>query len=606
MKFFLGTHHPHWLKRIDVPLFISRRRLVEFKKLPVALGPWALDSGGFSELTIHGKWTITPQQFVEEVHRFAGEVGNLEFVACQDWMCEPQIREGGTGPGGTQIKGTGLSVKEHQRRTVRNVLDLMELDPDIPWMPVLQGWEIHEYYEHLDMYDEAKIDLTSFHALGIGSVCRRGHTDEVEKMMIDLHRAGLKLHGFGFKVKGLRKVGDRLASADSMAWSYQARRREPLPECVERAEQGLERGHKNCANCMRYAMKWRTRVLESMNGNGGIQPVAKKKKNLPAKTEPIEPEIVGREEEVLLRADELVHSIGENYYELGQTLYEIEAGEYYTRKGYASFQEFCEIQLGFARTKAKNCIRMWEVLDQRLGIPWETESKSVLQLRGIPWTNIRVVMPIIAPRGKPVLGKREAKKWLLEAKKRPRTELQELVRQQKGKDKGNEPDSPERTARGNEVVDAEPEAALAVAAATETPFVEDIPQEIDDAEVCVDDPGTLGLEEVDHEDVDTGEFVRMMRITFMLTREEYAHVLAAMQRMAQITGISHPGKVLDLMAAEINETLADTEAGGAAHRLDWYVKQLERIFDVEIEVEVPPRSKLRTMSRVEIPEPTST
>lgn len=571
------------------------------------MGRWALDSGGFSELTIHGEWTVTPEQFVEEVHRFAGEIGDPDFVVCQDWMCEPQIREGAA-----NFKGTGLSVKEHQRRTVQNILDLMDLDSDVPWMPVLQGWEIHEYYEHLDMYDAAGIDLHDFPALGIGSVCRRGHTDEVEEMMTDLSRADLKLHGFGLKVKGLRRVAERLASADSMAWSYQARRRETLPECVEEAKQKAEErhqqglppskrnGHKNCANCIRYAMKWRKRVLESMNGNGngGSQPVAKKKKEETAlaKTEPLEPEIVGREEEVLLRADELVHSIGENYYELGQTLYEIEAGEYYTRKGFASFEEFVEIRLGFKRTKAKNCIRMWEVLDQRLGIPWESEGKNTLQLRGIPWTNIRVVMPVIAPRGKPVLGKREAKKWLLEAKKRPRSELQELVRQQKGKDKGSEPDSPERTARGNEVVEADPAPALAAAAGTETPFVEDIPEALDD-ELCADNPEALGLEEVTHEDPDTGEFVRLMRVTYMLTRDEYSHVKAAMERMAQITGIEHPGKLLDLMAAEVNETLADAETG-AAHRLDWYTKNLERIFDVEIEVTVPPNSKLRTMSRV--------
>jgi hypothetical protein len=37
-----------------------------------------------------------------------------------------------------------------------------------------------------------------------------------------------------------------------MAWSYTARRQPPLPGCV---------GHINCANCPRYAYRWRQAVL---------------------------------------------------------------------------------------------------------------------------------------------------------------------------------------------------------------------------------------------------------------------------------------------------------------------------------------------------------
>ena len=48
--------------------------------------------------------------------------------------------------------------------------------------------------------------------------------------------------------------GHALASADSLAWSYDARRRPPLPGHT----------HKNCANCQPYALTWRTRVLNSL------------------------------------------------------------------------------------------------------------------------------------------------------------------------------------------------------------------------------------------------------------------------------------------------------------------------------------------------------
>lgn len=67
--FFLGTHHPNWLRKTDVPLFVSRRRLAGRTRLPRARGVWALDSGGFQELNLHGRWTVTPAHYVAEVRR---------------------------------------------------------------------------------------------------------------------------------------------------------------------------------------------------------------------------------------------------------------------------------------------------------------------------------------------------------------------------------------------------------------------------------------------------------------------------------------------------------------------------------------------------------
>ncbi|MGW4241176.1 deazapurine DNA modification protein DpdA family protein [Nocardia sp. NPDC004722] len=46
MKFYLGTHQPHWLALTDVPLFISDVRLRDRKTFPRARGEWGLDSGG--------------------------------------------------------------------------------------------------------------------------------------------------------------------------------------------------------------------------------------------------------------------------------------------------------------------------------------------------------------------------------------------------------------------------------------------------------------------------------------------------------------------------------------------------------------------------------
>jgi hypothetical protein len=222
MQFFLGTPEPAWLKRTDVPLFVSHNRLRRRKTLPRARGAWALDSGGFTQLSMHGQWTIPPQDYVQAVRRYADEIGRLQWAALQDWMCEPVVIHGGTF-NGMRFKGTGLSVQEHQRRTVANYLELRSIAPELPFIPVLQGWERDEYLRCVEMYFAAGVDLQACELVGLGSVCRRQGTKAATDIISTLASLGLRLHGFGFKVRGLHQVGALLASADSMAWSYQER-----------------------------------------------------------------------------------------------------------------------------------------------------------------------------------------------------------------------------------------------------------------------------------------------------------------------------------------------------------------------------------------------
>lgn len=248
--FYLGTHQPQWLGRTAVPLFVSRRRLAGRKQLPIALGPWALDSGGFTELQMHGAWTIAPAAYVAEVRRYAEQIGGMRWAAPQDWMCEPVVIAGG-GAGGAVFAGTNLSVEEHQRRTVANLLDLRALAPELPWAPVLQGWERDDYLRCWEMYQRAGVDLEREPVVGVGSVCRRQHSDEARAIFQGLQP--LRLHGFGLKLRGLEKSAHLLHSADSMAWSSHARRRPPM--CGSRT-------HKNCANCMAYALTWRDSAVQ--------------------------------------------------------------------------------------------------------------------------------------------------------------------------------------------------------------------------------------------------------------------------------------------------------------------------------------------------------
>lgn len=84
--FYLGTHQPGWLTKAGVPLFISHRRLAGYRRLPRARAGWALDSGGFSEMSMFGEWRTTPATYVAAVERYDGQIGQLKWAAPPDWM----------------------------------------------------------------------------------------------------------------------------------------------------------------------------------------------------------------------------------------------------------------------------------------------------------------------------------------------------------------------------------------------------------------------------------------------------------------------------------------------------------------------------------------
>lgn len=248
VKFYLGTHHTNWLTRAKVPLFVSERRLRRLRSLPRATDPWCLDSGAFSELSLHGKFETPMREYADHIERYADEIGSLQWAAPQDWMCEPFM-----------LKKTGLTIDEHQRRTVNSVIGLRSLTDAVRVIPVVQGWRIDDYLRHFELYENAGITLNKEAVVGLGSVCRRQGTPEIFRVAQVLWAAGLRLHGFGVKTLGLERFSQYLVSADSMAWSFHARRKqEPFFRTCT---------HKNCANCLDFALWWYgdvcTRALET-------------------------------------------------------------------------------------------------------------------------------------------------------------------------------------------------------------------------------------------------------------------------------------------------------------------------------------------------------
>ena len=245
MKFYLGTHMANWLgdeRFSDVPLFVSTRRLRNRATFPRAVGSWALDSGGFTELSMYGEWRTSASQYAAEVNRYAREIGGLEWVAPRDWMCEPFM-----------LAKTGRTIADHQERTVDSYLDLVGRGLAARVVPVLQGWERDDYLRHIDSYAARGVDLEQCATVGVGSVCRRQDLGVAEYVIMSIASTiGARSHGFGIKTGGVHRYGAALGSADSLAWSFNARKHPPIDGHT----------HKSCANCPVWALRWRRRVLE--------------------------------------------------------------------------------------------------------------------------------------------------------------------------------------------------------------------------------------------------------------------------------------------------------------------------------------------------------
>lgn len=212
---------------------ISINRLRGRKK-PVECAEVMVDSGAFVELEKFGKYRHSVKEYAAELHRLyrSGAVKIIVAVA-QDYMCEPFM-----------LAKTGMTVEQHQRLTIERYDALVsELDrlfggeSPFPVMPVLQGYEPAEYYRHVKMYGER---LRPGMWVGVGSVCKRnGSPERILDVLSAIHeaRSDLRLHGFGIKRTSLAHAGVRslLGTADSMAWSFAARKQGRNRHCWKEA-----------------------------------------------------------------------------------------------------------------------------------------------------------------------------------------------------------------------------------------------------------------------------------------------------------------------------------------------------------------------------------
>jgi hypothetical protein len=212
--FYIGLHQPSHagaFPRACISINRLRRR-----RTPVACADVIVDSGAFMELARFGEYRCSPQQYAADLMRLHNDgVVKIAAAVSQDYMCEPFM-----------LAKTGLTVAEHQQMTIDRYDAIVACGLPFPVMPTLQGYEPQDYVRHIEAYG-ARLGPGMW--VGVGSVCKRnGSPEAVLRVLQVVHEArpDLRLHGFGVKATSLLHGGVRslLYSADSMAWSFAARR----------------------------------------------------------------------------------------------------------------------------------------------------------------------------------------------------------------------------------------------------------------------------------------------------------------------------------------------------------------------------------------------
>lgn len=254
--FFIGCDRRWMFDLIPKPMLgvnapLSRR--VDLRSKEVS---WA-DSGAFQLVKKHAGYP-----FSHEEYRARLEQLGPSFYTQMDWPCEPSVRE-----------KTGLTVAQHQVRSIASAAECAtwKLGESL-FVPTIQGWTVDEY---LACAENLEAEGLWRPYMAIGSVCRRGSTAGVERVLWALRefKPGTRYHGFG--VKSVDKLLSHLWSADSFAWNFHGR-------MDVRARHGI--GHNTRANLTPYleryvvrARGWEGRgvhrqVQRSFRGGGVVGP----------------------------------------------------------------------------------------------------------------------------------------------------------------------------------------------------------------------------------------------------------------------------------------------------------------------------------------------
>ncbi len=253
MIYFIGLHNlglTFYFEQFCVSRHILNQRLVprwlQRGEKDAAKKHWILDSGAYTELNKYGQWQITPQEYAKVVNLW-----QPSFFITMDYPCTQAV-----------AKKTGFSIKKLQRLSLENSLELkLRYSGKSKLVPVLQGISADHYLFHLESYLKAGFAGDALYAVGSLSN-RQRKVAMVEKILKAIKKMvpAIKLHGLGLKITSLRSpaVSRSLYAADSMAWSFEGRRRISDKLC---SKDCLTPGKNNCRNCRRYARYWLEKLM---------------------------------------------------------------------------------------------------------------------------------------------------------------------------------------------------------------------------------------------------------------------------------------------------------------------------------------------------------
>lgn len=215
-------------RALGAPMLVSanafaRQGILKFPRAdPFGDADVALDSAGFVAMMRYGGY---PWSVADYVRLAAARL--WAWWAARDYCCEPEIA------------GNVDEVARRIRLTIASLHECREAGAAAgiaPPMPVLQGWRPADYLRCA----ESMGDLPPL--VGVGSVCRRSlaGSDGLLAVLGMLDAAlpcHVKLHLFGVKGAAISALAGhpRIASVDSMAWDFAARREKAkrgLPSCT--------------------------------------------------------------------------------------------------------------------------------------------------------------------------------------------------------------------------------------------------------------------------------------------------------------------------------------------------------------------------------------
>jgi hypothetical protein len=200
-EFYYGTA-ARWPLSYIPRAMISYNSIRRLKKPWSFSIPWMMDSSAFTQVLRYGDYRWEPEEYARAIATWQPPV-----AWTMDYPCEPSVQEAGR-----------YTPAEAQARTNDNTRRLWALGARV--QSVVQGWTLGDYLHNLDLL---KADGLLTDRLGIGSICRRGSSREITRVVTAIYQSvppRVKLHGFGIK-SGVLNTEARffLHSADSMSWA---------------------------------------------------------------------------------------------------------------------------------------------------------------------------------------------------------------------------------------------------------------------------------------------------------------------------------------------------------------------------------------------------